>query len=106
MKSIVLGVAVAAILTGGPCLAQPAQSTATGNGNQAVATTSANAPVPAKGSNSFTMSEARARLQADGFSNVSDLTEDDNGVWHGKAQKNGSTTGVWLDYKGDVGTAQ
>jgi hypothetical protein len=76
---------------------------ASGNSNQAVATTSANAPAPAKGANSFTMGEAKSRLEKNGFSNVAALTKDDNGVWHGNAQKGGSSTTVWLDYKGNVG---
>jgi hypothetical protein len=76
---------------------------AAGNNNQAVATTNANAPAPAKGANSFTMGEAKSRLEKNGFSNVGDLTKDDNGVWRGSAQKGGSTTAVWLDYKGNVG---
>ena len=76
---------------------------ASGNNNQAVATTGANAPAPAKGANSFTMGEAKSRLEKDGFSNVNDLAKDGNGVWRGNAQKGGSTTTVWLDYKGNVG---
>lgn len=76
---------------------------AAGNNNQAVATTNANAPAPAKGANSFTMGEAKSRLEKNGFSNVGDLTKDDNGVWRGSAQRGGSTTMVWLDYKGNVG---
>jgi len=76
---------------------------AAGNNNQAVATTSANAPAPAKGANSFTMGEAKSRIEKNGFSNIGDLTKDDNGVWHGSAQKGGNTTTVWLDYKGNVG---
>jgi hypothetical protein len=76
---------------------------ASGDSNQAVATTGANAPAPAKGANSFTMGEARSRIEKNGFSNVSDLAKDDNGVWRGKAQKGGNTTTVWLDYKGNVG---
>jgi hypothetical protein len=79
---------------------------ASGNSNQAVATTSANAPAPAKGANSFTSGEAKSRIERNGFSNVSDLKKDDNGVWRGTAQKGGNTTNVWLDYKGNVGEAQ
>jgi protein CpxP len=76
---------------------------ASGNGNQTVATTSANSPSPAKGANSFTMGEARSRIEKNGFTNVSDLAKDENGVWRGKAQKGGSPTSVWVDYKGNVG---
>ncbi len=76
---------------------------ASGNSNQTVATTSANAQTPAKGANSFTMGEARSRIEKNGFTNVSDLAKDGDGVWRGKAQKSGSPTSVWLDYKGNVG---
>ncbi len=76
---------------------------ASGNSNQAVATTSANAMTPAKGHNSFTMAQARKRLESSGFSNVSGLAKDRDGVWRGHGQKGGSATGVWLDYKGNVG---
>jgi hypothetical protein len=79
---------------------------ASGNTNQAVATTNANAPAPAKGANSFTMGEAKSRIEKNGYSNVSDLAKDDNGVWRGTAQKGGSGTTVWLDYKGNVGTSK
>jgi hypothetical protein len=149
MKSLVLGIAAAALLIGGSSLAQTTQGTtggttstvapsrtyngsttgsgtaagpagtngygtdhngnaaaASGNNNQAVATTSANAPTPAKGANSFTMGEAKSRIERNGFSNVSGLTKDSNGVWRGNAQKDGTSTMVWLDYKGNVGTGK
>jgi len=76
---------------------------ASGNSNQAVATTQANAPAPARGANSFTMGEARSRIEKNGFSDVSGLAKDDQGVWRGKATKGGATASVWLDYKGNVG---
>ncbi len=109
MKPLVLGIAAAAMLTSGACLAQGSQGSAAGNAaasgndNQAVATTNANASRPASGSNSFTMAQAKTRIEKQGFSNVNDLSKDSNGVWHGKAQKSGAETGVWLDYKGNVG---
>jgi hypothetical protein len=109
MRSIAFGIATAAMLTGGAALAQTThndRAAASGNSNQAVATTNANAPMPAIGANSFTMGEAKSRLEKQGFADVSDLRKDDNGVWHGKAQKNGSANNVWLDYKGNVGVAQ
>lgn len=86
--------------------AAQASNSATLNRNPAVATSSANDTMPAKGSNSFTMGEAKARLERNGFSNVSNLTKDSNGVWRGQAQKGGSATTVWLDYKGNTGTGQ
>ena len=108
MKQLVLGIAVTAVLTSWACFAQSAQSStaASGNDNQAVATTSANAGAPAKGANSFTAVQARTRIEKAGFANVTDLRKDNDGVWHGQAQKDGSNTTVWLDYKGNVGQAQ
>jgi putative membrane protein len=79
---------------------------ASGDSNQAVATTSADATTPAKGANSFTMDQARGRIGEKGFSNVTDLVKDEDGIWRGKAQKGGSTTTVWLDYKGNVGESR
>lgn len=86
--------------------AQRTNNAATINSNQAVATTSANAPMPAKGANSFTMNEAKARIQRDGYSNVDNLSKDNDGIWRGKAQKDGTTTTVWLDYKGNIGVSK
>ena len=71
--------------------------------NQAVATTNANAPQPARGANSFTESQAQARIADEGFGDVGDLSKDDADVWRGKATKNGQPVQVWLDYKGNVG---
>ena len=81
------------------------KSAASGNTNQAVATTTANASEPARGANSFTMGEAKSRLEKNGFADVSDLKKDDNGVWRGTGKKDGSNAKVWLDYKGNTGTA-
>jgi hypothetical protein len=97
------GTAPAPAATNGAAVRDNNAAAASGNSNQAVATTGANAPAPAKGANSFTMGEAKSRLEKNGFSNVGDLTKDDNGVWRGSAQKGGSTTTVWLDYKGNTG---
>jgi hypothetical protein len=106
MRPVVLGIAAAAMLASGVCFAQSSpgnRAAASGNTNQAVATTTANAMQPAKGANSFTAGQARTRIEKEGYANVSDLTKDDNGVWHGKAQKDGQQLAVWLDYKGNVG---
>lgn len=76
---------------------------ASGNDNQAVVTTPANATTPAHGANSFTRGEVTRRLAARGFSHASGLKKDKNGVWRGQATHDGATTGVWVDYKGNVG---
>ena len=134
MRSVVLGLA-ATLLVGGVAFAQattnsttansttansttssnsptsgtPAvgsdRASASGNDNQAVATTNANAMTPAHGHNSFTRGQARHRIASEGYSHVTGLRLV-NGVWQGQATKDGQTTGVWLDFKGNVGTAQ
>ena len=80
-----------------------AKAAASGQDNQAIATTDANADQPAKGANSFTKGQARKRIQHKGFSHVTGLAKDQDGVWRGTAQKDGQSVNVWLDYKGNVG---
>ena len=76
---------------------------ASGNRNQAVTTTTNNASMPAKGANSFTAGETRRRLRKEGFTQVTALKKDQDGIWRGEAMKAGAKTGVWLDYKGNIG---
>ena len=59
------------------------------------------APVP--GSNSFTMREARRRIETGGFTQVTGLQKDRDGIWRGKAMRNGAAVGVFCDYQGNVG---
>lgn len=106
MRCILLGIATATLAIGS-ANAQTTSGTAaaSGNDNQAVATTAANAPAPAHGHNSFTQREAQRRITAHGFTLVHGLSKDENGVWRGTAQKDGASTAVWLDYKGNVGNS-
>ena len=79
------------------------KAAASGDANQAVVTTGANADQPAHGRNSFTMKQARTRISSKGYTQVTGLKKDANGVWRGTAQKDGQPVQVWLDYKGNVG---
>ena len=56
------------------------------------------------GANSFTEGQARSRLEAQGCATVTDLRKDDQGLWRGRAQGNGQSVNVTLDYKGNVAT--
>jgi hypothetical protein len=56
------------------------------------------------GANSFTEAQARSRLEAQGFGNVTELRKDDQGIWRGKAQRDGKSVSVGIDYKGTVQT--
>ncbi|CCV15405.1 DUF4142 domain-containing protein [Mesorhizobium sp. STM 4661] len=57
---------------------------------------------PLSGANSFTEDQAKSRIQDAGFSDVSKLTKDDQGIWRGQANKDGKNTTVALDYKGNI----
>ncbi len=61
-----------------------------------------NSTAPVAGRNSFTESQAKSKIEDAGYSKVTDLKKDDNGVWRGKASKGGSTTAVSVDFQGNV----
>lgn len=72
-------------------------------GTPAIASPNANNPrAPAAGANSFTEAQARSRIEAAGYSNVSPLRKDKNGIWRGTASKGGTTVNVALDFQGNV----
>ena len=102
----ITGLALAGLLAVAPLGGAFAQSTTT-PGTTTPGTTSPTsgaerptAPVP--GANSFTEGQARGRIQDSGFADVSDLRKDDQGIWRGKAMRNGQSIGVAIDYKGTV----
>ena len=57
---------------------------------------------PVAGANSFTESEARSRLEANGYTNVTGLEKNDKSIWRGKAMKLGTSVHVSLDYQGTI----
>jgi putative membrane protein len=57
---------------------------------------------PVAGANSFTEGQAKSRIESQGFTNVSLLAKDDQGIWRGKATKDGKNVSVSLDFHGDV----
>jgi hypothetical protein len=101
-KSLPLISAIAILAASAPTHAQnpPAQS---GPGNPAVNTQGRNnADAPVSGANSFTEGQAKSRIESNGYSQVSGLHKDDNGVWRGKAMKDGKSVDVSLDFQGNV----
>jgi hypothetical protein len=71
--------------------------------NPAVKTRDGNNPgAPFAGANSFTAGQAKSRIESRGYSNVSSLAKDNQGIWRGKAQKDGQTFDLALDYQGNV----
>lgn len=61
-----------------------------------------NSNAPVAGRNSFTESQAKSRIAGAGYTNVSALKKDDNGVWRGKASKGGTTANVSVDFEGNI----
>jgi hypothetical protein len=76
-------------------------------GNPALKGTDRNtANAPVAGANSFTEGEAKARIESRGFSNVTQLRKDEQGIWRGRATRNGAMVDVALDFQGNVFPAQ
>ncbi|MGY4348091.1 hypothetical protein ACVWXM_004558 [Bradyrhizobium sp. GM7.3] len=61
---------------------------------------------PVAGRNSFTEGQAKSKIEGAGYSNVSGLQKDDNGVWRGKADKAGTKADVSVDFQGNVNPAK
>jgi hypothetical protein len=58
------------------------------------------APLP--GANSFMEPQARKLIESKGFSDVSALVNDSQGVWRGTAKNGSGKVRVTVDYKGNV----
>ena len=79
--------------------------------NPAVATDEAvaerEAAAPAIGANSFTQEQAQQRIEAAGYTGITELTKGEDGIWRAVASLGGQTQEVSVDYQGNVtgGTA-
>lgn len=60
------------------------------------------AAAPAMGANSFTEEQARDRITAAGYTDVTGLAIGQDGVWRGTASMAGQSQSVSLDYQGNV----
>jgi periplasmic protein CpxP/Spy len=122
MRKLLFMSAVAALLTGSAWAQDNSGSNAdpnaaTGSSNAAVngkgnAPSNVNASGTAtmvapsaleKGANSFTEGQARSRLEGAGLASVTGLHKDDQGIWRGKAMRDGKQVDVGFDYKGNIG---
>jgi hypothetical protein len=54
------------------------------------------------GANSFTESQARDRLERSGYSDVTSLRKDGQGIWRGEARYGSQAVTVGLDYRGAI----
>ncbi|MBB3428392.1 MULTISPECIES: PepSY domain-containing protein [unclassified Rhizobium] len=68
--------------------------------------TGQNPGAPVAGKNSFTEDQAKSRIEAAGYTDVTALKLDDQGVWRATAKKDGKDTGVSLDFQGNVTMAK
>ena len=87
-------------VTGASAQTQPAQSGPNNNAVNSSGQNNSNAPVA--GRNSFTEGQAKSKIEEAGYTKVTDLKKDDNGVWRGKASKGGAATSVSVDFQGNV----
>ena len=60
------------------------------------------APPPVTADNAMTEQQAQQKIMAAGYTQVSSLTKDPGGSWHGTAVKDGATVKVALDSQGKV----
>ena len=104
MKRLFATTIVTVLIGAGGAFAQTAAPSANPNATTpAVTSPKANNPgAPAAGANSFTEAQAKSRIEGAGYSNVSGLIKDKDGIWKGKASKGGATVDVGLDYQGNV----
>jgi hypothetical protein len=65
---------------------------------------SAAATAPQTFVRAFTKDQAKAQIEAAGYSKVSRLRRDDRGAWQGTAEKDGSVINVILDSRGNLTT--
>ena len=63
---------------------------------------STNPAAPVPGENSFTEGQAKDRIEAKGFTEVSGLTKGEDGIWVAAAKKDGKPYEVKLDFQGNV----
>lgn len=103
MKKIILLTASLALVAS----AAVAQSqTPTTSQTTPAVNTEQNPGAPVAGKNSFTETQAESRIEEAGYTDVSGLKLDDQGVWRATASKDGKSANVSLDFQGNVTLAK
>ncbi|MBZ9653530.1 PepSY domain-containing protein [Phyllobacterium lublinensis] len=101
MKRIVLALAAMTLIT--TASAQDATKPSTDAQTPAVATPDTQNPAaPVAGENSFTEGQAKERIEAKGYTDVTALTKGEDGIWTGTAMKSGKPFEVKLDFQGNI----
>jgi hypothetical protein len=81
---------------------EPCHSTATPYSSAPATVSSPIATSPPASGRAFTLDQAKARIEAKGYSSVSGLQKGANGSWRGKAVKDGKSIDVILDIQGNI----
>jgi hypothetical protein len=97
MRSLIVVAAIAS-LTAGAAFAQYDAKQPT---NPPAAQTKPAMPTTPS-SAALTETQAKARIEAQGFSNVSELKKDSQGMWNATAMKDGKAVHLSLDARGQV----
>lgn len=101
MKKIAFGVA-AVLLSTTAALAQ-SETPKTSQTTPAVSTSGEQNPgAPVAGKNSFTEAQAKSRIEEAGYTDVSGLKLDDQGIWRAMGSKDGKHGNVALDFQGNI----
>ena len=103
MRSVIIAIAVVGLVAG-TSFAQNYPSGAGPSTAQAPATQAAPAPSSTIDKSAVITNEtqAKSKIESSGFTNVSSLTKDRAGIWHGTAMKDGMSVKVALDVQGNV----
>src|SRR5438874_13624837 len=103
-NSLIVAAVLALVATGAVAQSQnpPANNAPQNSAINSSDSSNRQATAPVQGRNSFTEGEAKSRIEKMGFTNVSNLIKDDNGVWRARAMKGGQQVDVGLDYQGNV----
>lgn len=98
--------ALCAAITASTAMAQTPAAKSGPNNNAVNSAGQNNSNAPVAGRNSFTEGQAKSRIEGAGYTNVSALEKDANGVWRGKGSKGGATSNVSVDFEGNVNPAK
>lgn len=83
--------------------AQTTPAPTTDGNTPAIATPdSKNPTAPVEGANSFTESQAKARIEKSGYTDVKELKLDGKGIWQAVAVSDAKPVSVSLDYQGNI----
>jgi hypothetical protein len=100
MRFVLAGAVIA--LTAVSAVAQTTPANQDAHTPAVASSNTVNPGAPVAGKNSFTESQAKSRIEKAGYTDVSGLMKDKDGVWRGKASKSGTAMAVSVDFQGNV----